>query len=605
MMSSLFFINMAESCPMTNRPENNCADESQVEGLGLSPPVKLRIWPAVVVAALLAAALWLLFTFGTTNIHSAMALGVAPAFALLLFLAWWLGASRAPWRDRIAGIACFILAALAITFMQKTPAMGAMLLARALPFLLYGVAALLVVTGLLRWSLRRWALAAFLIVWAGVFVLTRVESIGGNLFPVLSWPWESMAVQESDTLPFFKTGARAVLPETTLPGDWPAFRGSHRDGRVDGVRFSADWNHPPREVWRQPIGSAWSAFILVDKYLFTQEQRGEEELVTCYLAATGEPVWRNGIPEKFEDGMGVGPRATPSYDDGRLYTQGATGVVQCLDAATGAVLWKRDVREDAGMEVPEWGFTSSPLAIGDQVIVFTGGAEGKGVIAYDRLSGEIVWMSGHGNSGYCSPHLAALCGVPQLLMVSNFGIESLDPASGARLWENQWDIQTNPRCTQPVVIQDDSVMLGATGTSGTRRLRVERTGDDWQAKEIWTTRQFRPYFNDGALHRGYYYGFDGERVACLDIDAGRRLWAGERFSGQLLLIVDMDMLLVLSEAGEVVLVPAVPEGYSEKARFKALSGKTWNHPIIGGGKLFVRNDREAVCFELPQVEGAA
>jgi len=189
--------------------------------------------------------------------------------------------------------------------------------------------------------------------------------------------------------------------------------------------------------------------------------------------------------------------------------------------------------------------------------------------------------------------------------VSNFGIESLDPASGARLWENQWDIQTNPRCTQPVVIQDDGVMLGATGTSGTRRLRVERTGDDWQAKEIWTTRQFRPYFNDGALHRGYYYGFDGERVACLDIDAGRRLWAGERFSGQLLLIVDMDMLLVLSEAGEVVLVPAVPEGYSEKARFKALSGKTWNHPIIRGGKLFVRNDREAVCFELPQVEGAA
>jgi len=571
--------------------------ESATSTITSGSPVRLRIWPAVLVAVLQAVAAWLFARFGTTNIHSAMELGVVPAVSLLLLLVWWLGLSRTLLRSRLVGTALFFLAAAAIVFSQGDPGKGGMLLARAMPFFVYGLAAVLLLSKPLPWPLRRWALILVVVLWTGITVAFRVDTIGGNLFPVVSWRWEPSVDQFSEALPRLEAHGTAALPGELAPGDWPAFRGAKRDGCVEGVRFSSDWSVPPRELWRRKIGPAWSAFILVGDYLFTQEQRGEEELVTCYRADTGEPVWLNSIPAKFEDGMGLGPRATPSYADGRLYTQGVTGVLQCLDAATGVPLWKRNLVEDAERGVPTWGFVS-PLVVGDLVVVFTGGGEGKNLIAYHRASGEIAWKSGHGASGYASPHMGVIGGVEHILMTSDFGIEALDPVQGTRLWDNAWDIQTNPRCTQPVVINGDSVLWGATGTSGSRRLRVEIAEGGWATTEMWTTRQFRPYFNDGALHHGYYYGFDGERVACLDPGTGKRLWAGERFSGQLLLVVDMDALLVLSEAGEVVLVSAVPEAYKEIGRFKALDGKTWNHPVIGKGKLFVRNAEEAVCYEL-------
>ncbi len=558
----------------------------------------VRVWPVTIITVVYAAVNGLLFRYGTTNIHSAIALGVAPALALLLLLIWWFAASRVPWKDRFLGGALFIAAAATITLGQRTVSLGAMLLASALPFLIYGILPLVLITRGLRWSRGRWVLVLGLAVWTGVFSALRVDSIGGNLFPVVSWRWKASTTEHAGTLTRVTTQETAQVPQEPGPGDWPAFRGANRDGRVEGVRFSTDWSTPPREVWRRDIGSAWSGFILVGGYLFTQEQRGEEELVTCYRADTGDPVWLSSLHAKFEDGMGLGPRATPTYAEGRLYTQGVTGALQCLDAATGATLWKRNLMEDAERSVPAYGFASSPLVVGSLVIVFTGGGEGRNVIAYHCATGEIAWKSGHGASGYASPHLGVIGGVEQILMTSDFGIEALDPVQGTRLWDNAWDIQINSRCTQPVVINGDSVLWGATGTSGSRRLRVEHTEGRWTTTEMWTTRQFRPYFNDGALHKGYYYGFDGERVACLDPGTGKRMWAGERFSGQLLLVADMDALLVLSEAGEVVLVSAVPEGYTEISRFKALNGKTWNHPVIGKGKLFVRNAEEAVCYEL-------
>ncbi len=580
----------------SNQPDTTASD---TRGRLHKDYAVVRIWPVIIITAVYAAVNGLLLRYGTTNIHSAIALGVAPAIALLLLLFWWFVASRIPLKDRFIGVALFIAAAVAIVLGQRTVSLGASLLASALQFLIYGIAPLALFAGRLHWSRGRWILLTGLAVWTGIFCAVWVDSIGGNLFPVVSWRWKASTTEHAGMLTRSTIQKTAQVPEQPGPEDWPAFRGVNRDGRVEGVRFSADWSIPPREVWRRDIGSAWSAFILVGGYLFTQEQRGEEELVTCYQADTGEPVWHNSLGEKFEDGMGLGPRATPTYAKGRLYTQGGTGILQCLDAATGAVIWKRDLREDAGTDVPEWGFVSSPLVAGELVIVFTAGEEGKGLIAYNGATGEPAWLSGHGESGYCSPQLGVLCGIPQVLMVSNFGIESLNPQNGVPLWENKWDIQTNPRCTQPVVIGNEFVMLGATGTSGSRRLRIEYAESRWNVVEMWTTRQFRPYFNDGVLHHGYYYGFDGERVSCLDTGTGKRRWAGDRFSGQLLLVTHMDMLLILSEAGELVLVSATPEQYEVKARFKALSGKTWNHPIIGGGKLFVRNAQEAACFELP------
>ena len=298
---------------MPDSSNETVVTESAASAVSVGSSAKLRIWPAVLVAALQAMAAWLFARFGTTNIHSAMELGVVPAVSLLLLLVWWLGLSRAPLRARLLGTVLFFGALAAIVFSQGDPGKGGMLLARAMPFFVYGFAAVLLLSKPLPWLMRRWTLVLVLVLWAGITVAFRVDTIGGNLFPVLSWRWEPSVDQFSEALPRLEARGSATLPTALSPRDWPAFRGAKRDGRVEGVRFSTDWSVAPREVWRRKIGPAWSAFILVGDYLFTQEQRGEEELVTCYLADTGEPVWLNSLAAKFEDGMGLGPRATPTH----------------------------------------------------------------------------------------------------------------------------------------------------------------------------------------------------------------------------------------------------------------------------------------------------
>jgi outer membrane protein assembly factor BamB len=240
------------------------------------------------------------------------------------------------------------------------------------------------------------------------------------------------------------------------------------------------------------------------------------------------------------------------------------------------------------------------LVIGDCVIEFSCGSDGKSVIAYDRNSGDIAWVAGHGSAGYSSPHFAIIDGIPQVLMVSNFGLQSFLPESGASLWEYPWKAKY-PRCIQPLVVGNDAVMLCATADTGSGLFRIKKDNNTWQVKEAWTTKHFRSYFNDGVFHDGYAYGFDGDRLACVDMKTGESRWTGKRFGGQVLLIVDMHVLLVLSESGDVALVEATPERFTEITQFKALSGKTWNHPVVAHGKLFVRNAEEAACFELPSV----
>ena len=560
---------------------------------GQKPAIRLRVWPALVILLLQFIASQIVSAFGSTNIHSAIGLAVVPISAAVLLALWWLALSRAPILDRILG-----LLLLAVTIWCVKYSRGTMLLTFAVPAMTTGLVLILALTSRLRWAVVRWVTVAYVLGCAGVFVSLRVDEIGSGLAPVLSWRWSPTEVESSAAIPVLKANRTAVLPAQAGPADWPGFRGPARDGILPGTRFSTDWSTAPRELWRKPIGSGWSSFTAVGDYVFTQEQRGTEELVTCYEAATGADVWVNRTPAEFKDDMGLGPRATPTFSDGKLYTQGCTGVLQCLDAATGNTLWKRDLTKDAGARVPGYGFSSSPLILGGLVITFAGRSEGKSAVAYDRATGEVAWRAGHNTAVYTSPQLFVIAGVPQVLMVCDYGLQSFVPETGAPLIDYPWEAEINPRCVQPVVA-DDRVMVGTTGFMSARMLHVQHSDAAWTVKEEWTSKKFRPYFNDGVLYKGFYYGFDGERLACVDIKTGERRWEGKRYGGQLVFLADMEMLLVLGDAGDVALVPVTPERFSETARFKAISGKTWNHPTIAHGRLFVRNAAEAACFELP------
>ncbi|HNR37209.1 MAG TPA: PQQ-like beta-propeller repeat protein, partial [Candidatus Hydrogenedentes bacterium] len=563
---------------------------------GSPPETRLRLWPAIVIAMAYAVAACGFRYLGSTNVQSFIELVIVPLAAVLLLIVWWLAASRVPLRDRLAGLVFVAVALLLVVFTQKRN--GAMLLAYAIPAMTVGSAIVLAVSFRLSWKAQRWMTAGFIVICTGVFMAMRVDTIGGNLAPIMSWRWTETEEERSIAIPHANAHGTAAVPAEAGPGDWPAFRGPYRESRVTGVTFSTNWSTPPREVWRREVGPAWSSFIAVGDYLFTQEQAGQQELVTCYRAGTGEPVWINRIDARFEDTMGLGPRATPAFDRGRLYVQGGTGVLQCLDASTGAVVWRRELTKDAETGVPGYGFASSPLVVGDRVFVFSSGGEGKSVVAYDRTTGEVNWRAGHGTDSYASPHMAFVCGVSQIIMAGDFGMQAFVPETGATLWEYAWKVKTNPRCVQPLLVDNERVMLGATGTTGSRLLRIQQQEGKWNVREEWSSKQFRPYFNDGVKHKGDCYGFDGERFVCVDMKTGKRRWEGKRYSGQMLLLADMDVALILSEAGDVVLVQAIPDRFNEVARFKALAAKTWNHPVIAHGRLFVRNAEEAACFDL-------
>ena len=401
----------------------------------------------------------------------------------------------------------------------------------------------------------------------------------------------------------------SATPTAAVPradaAEWPGFRGPARDGVVRGVRLETNWTAtPPRELWRRPIGPGWSSFAVQGDRIYTQEQRGEDELVVAYDVRTGEPVWRHADPVRFyESNGGAGPRGTPTLAGGRVYTFGATGILNALDAATGGVLWSRNVATDAEKKIPGWGFASSPLIVGDAVVVAASGQ----LVSYDAATGKPRWFGPKAGGGYSSPHLVTLHGTPQILLLTGGGATAVSPADGRLLWQHApW--KDTVGILQPALAGGDLLITAADGfgAKGMSRIAVARGPSGWTATERWMSNGLKPYFNDFVVHEGHAFGFDGRILSCIDLADGQRKWKGGRFGhGQLVLLPDQDLLLVLSEDGELGLVQAAPDQFTELARFKAIEGKTWNHPVLVRDLVLVRNGEEMAAFRLPAVVGAA
>jgi outer membrane protein assembly factor BamB len=442
-------------------------------------------------------------------------------------------------------------------------------------------------------------MVATILLACGVWALLRTNGITGNAASDFAWRWAQTAEQR---LLAHASGEPAALPPAPpaakAGADWPGFRGPDRNGVIPGVRIETDWSRwPPVKLWRRPVGPGWSSFAVRGDLLYTQEQRGGDEVVACYNLTTGEPVWRHRDAARFwESNGGAGPRATPTLGNGRVYTFGATGILNALDAGSGAVVWSRNARSDAGKKVPDWGFASSPLVAGDVVIVAAAGQ----LAAYDLASGKPRWFGPNGGAGYSSPHLLTIGGVAQILLMSGHGATSVAPADGTLLWEYPWPSEL--AIVQPALTSDGDVLLsvasGAEG-SGMRRITVAQGPGGWTIHERWSSVGLKPYFNDFVVHNGHAFGFDGSILACIDLEDGKRKWKGGRYgNGQLVLLPDQDLLLVLSEEGELALVGAVPGQFTELARFPAIEGKTWNHPVLAGDVLLVRNGQEMAAFRL-------
>jgi outer membrane protein assembly factor BamB len=390
-----------------------------------------------------------------------------------------------------------------------------------------------------------------------------------------------------------------VNTQRSSRGYWPSFRGPERDGRYDEAPIRTEWPSDglPR-LWRQPIGLGYASFVAADGRAFTIEQRRSQEVVAAYDVETGRELWTNGWEGEFTEGMGGdGPRATPTYFDGRLYALGALGELRCLDAATGNLIWRRNILEDNGAFNLPWGMSAAPLVVDDKVVVLPGGIPGKSVVAYHRISGEPIWKALDDRQAYTSPMLVTLGGVRQILIVSATRAVGVTPDEGRLLWEYPWPTGIGINAAQPLLLGNDRVFLSASYGQGAAVFEVRRDGDRFATRTIWENQRMKNKFTSSVLHDGYIYGLDESILACVDAATGELEWKAGRYGyGQLLLAGDH--LIVLTEEGELVLVRATPERHDELARFQAIRDKTWNHPIIVGGRLLVRNLREMAAFDI-------
>ncbi|REJ85890.1 MAG: alcohol dehydrogenase [Acidobacteria bacterium] len=561
-----------------------------------SPPTALRLWPGAALAILV-----VLWRFALPMVRESWSL-VAFMGALVgsgLILIWWLFFSRAPWADRLIGLAAMVVALFAVPpLLHETMAQagyGMLFRFFAIPTMAVALVVVVALTSSLPPLPRRALLAVGVLVACASWALVRFEGADGAFDAQLAMRWspsaEDQLVAAGD--PEIEVAAQASEVET---GGWPGFRGPDRDSRVDGLRIATDWQEtPPTELWRRPVGPGWSSFAVRGELLFTQEQRGDEEVVAAYRVRSGEPVWKHADDVRFWEAIGgAGPRATPTLHAGRVHALGATGILNVLDATTGELVWSRDTVADTGATIPTWGISGSPLIRGDVVYV----AVSSALAAYRLEDGELLWKtSDHEGEGYSSPHLLRSPGGDQIVLLGAAGARAFEPTGGELLWSHDW---SGAPIVQPAVAPNGDLLIGVSDRSGVRRLALSRTSGAWKAEERWTSIRLKPYFNDFVVHEGHAYGFDGRILACMELESGDRVWKGGRYgNGQLVLLADQDLLLVLSEEGDLVLVSATPDGFREIAKVPAIEGKTWNHPVIAGQVLLVRNGEEMAAFELP------
>ena len=556
-------------------------------------------------------------------------------------LFWWLFFSRAPWVDRIGAILLMIVAVFVMRSLVHPSISGAgqgmLIYILPVPVLMLALVIWAAATRNLSTGPRRVALVVAIALACVPFMIIRTDGVS-TLVSQFHLRWTptaeeillAQAQDEPKPLPPAPTPvetpkeappvkaaekpadltpapdktkaapaapAAPVAPVAPTRAEWPGFRGPARDSVIRNVRIETDWSaSPPAEVWRRPVGPGWSSFSVRGDLFYTQEQRGEEEIVSCYRLSTGDPVWRHRDTVRFyESNGGAGPRATPTIDGDRIYAHGATAILNALDAASGKLLWSRQVAKDTSRALPIWGFASSPLIVDDLVVVAASGT----LAAYDKLTGDLRWKGPSYGGSYSSPHRVTLDGVDQIVLLGGPGAISVAPADGKVLWIHEW---VPGPIVQPALTEDGDLLvnaIAATGGIGTRRLHVTRGAEGWNLEERWTTNGLKPYFNDFVVHKGHAFGFDGAILSSINLQDGKRNWKGGRYgNGQMILLAEQDLLLVLSEDGELALVSATTDGYREIARFTALDGKSWNHPVLVGSLLLVRNGEEMAAFRL-------
>ncbi len=469
-----------------------------------------------------------------------------------------------------------------------------------------------------RWRSRLLVAGGCVAVVVALVILFRLERLTGELVPIFVFRFSAEPDRLLEIPPAIadSKGAHVDL-RTTTKDDFPGFLGPRRSEAVEGLKLARDWiARPPNLMWRQKIGAGWSAFAAVNGHAVTMEQRGDLEMTTCYNVETGRMEWAHATAGRYQRvESGIGPRSTPTIDDGMVFSLGVRGHLACLDGTNGKPIWERELLQDYGIpeddeaDVVKWGRSASPLVVGEKLIVPIGGPKGGRLVslaAFDKRRGTLIWEGGNRQVSYCSPSLATLGGVEQVLIVNEDTASGHDLKTGKTLWEQSRPGSTNekPNVSQAVPIAANLVFLSKDYGLGAMLLRLDPAeGGTLKTHVVWENRSLmKTKFANVTILDGYVYGLSDGILECIEAASGKSKWKAGRYGhGQMLRVGDL--LLVLTEEGEIVLVEATPDRPNhELGRFQAIAGMTWNNLALYGPYLLVRNAEEAACYKLPLEE---
>jgi outer membrane protein assembly factor BamB len=403
-----------------------------------------------------------------------------------------------------------------------------------------------------------------------------------------------------------------IAAAATSAADWPQYRGPRHDGSAVETDIAARWpKGRPKVLWKKPVGNAFGSFAVAGDRAFLFMERDGNEAVVALNPDNGEELWSATIDRTIIEGQGGnGPRSTPAVDGDRVYVLGTYFKLACLNAADGKVVWQHDLAATHAAQndtpgINKWGNAASPLVVGDLVIV-GGGGPGQTFLAFNKADGKLAWKSGSEKITHATPTPATIHGVPQVIFFCQSGLVSIRPEDGKALWRYAFPFRVSTASSPIVGGADGDIVYCSAGYGvGAGACRVTREGDAFSVKELWRAEGDKMnHWTTPVHHDGHLYGIYGFKqlgtapLMCLDIATGEERWRQDGFgSGGGTVLLD-GHVVVQGDKGEVTLVEATPDAYTQVGRFQVLGGKCWTMAVYADGRLYARSDKEAVCVDL-------
>ena len=380
--------------------------------------------------------------------------------------------------------------------------------------------------------------------------------------------------------------------------NWPQWRGPNRDGISKETGLLKQWPaEGPPLVWKATgAGGGYSSFSIANGKLYTMGLRGDREFVIAFDVATGKEAWATANGSAFRNDRGDGPRGTPTVDGDRLYALGGSGDLSALYARTGKIIWTKNILREFGAANIEWGISESPLVLGDKLLVNAGGP-GASIVALNKSDGSLIWKSQSDRAGYSSAIPLNVNGLTQVVFFTAQRAVGLDAKDGRLLWEYARPANNVANAATPIARANRVFISSDYGTGG----GVVEIKPDNKAQEVWFSRDMKNHHSSSVLVGDYLYGFSSSVLTAMKFDTGEIAWR-DRSVGKGSLVYADGNLYCLSENGVVGLVEATPTGYKEKGRFRIKQGSlpTWTHPVVAGGRLYLRDQDTIYAYDVRQ-----